>query len=94
MLMKKLRIIFRQQEFPLLLFFCSLLLFVAPFQRNADKAAVGAVFFSLFAAWICITLLLFLTSRQLPEETGNNEEQPENPAPAGNGRRLPEKMAP
>jgi len=75
MLMKKWRSILRQPEFPFLLFFCSLFLFVAPFQRNTDKAGAGATFLYLFLAWGGISLLLLLMSRELSEEPGDNKDE-------------------
>jgi len=76
MLRGKLRFILRQPEFPLLLFFFSLFLFVAPFQRNADKTGMGATFIYFFLAWGGIILVLFLMSRELSGEPDKNEDEP------------------
>ena len=74
-LMKRIRFILCQPEFSLLLFFFSLFLFVAPFQRNADKTGLEAIFFYLFLAWGFICLLLFLMSRELTATPDNNEDE-------------------
>lgn len=76
--MKKLRVIFRQPEFPFLLFPLSIFLFIAPFQRNADKTGVGAVFLYLFLAWGGISLLLLFMSRELSEKSEKVMRAPEN----------------
>jgi|GEM_PF-2892697 len=63
MLRKKMRFILRQPEFPFLLFFFSLFLFVIPFQRNTGKTGIAATFIYLFLAWSFVCLLLFFMNR-------------------------------
>ncbi|MBU4264198.1 MAG: hypothetical protein KKC76_20295 [Proteobacteria bacterium] len=78
MLRKKLQFILRQPEFPFLLFFFSLFLFVTPFKRNADKAGLEATFIYLFLAWAVICLLLFFLSREYAGKQDNiNDETDE-----------------
>jgi len=74
MLRKKLRFILRQPEFPFLLFFFSLFLFVIPFQKNADKTGLEATFIYLFLAWAVICLLLFFLSREQAGKPDKNKD--------------------
>ncbi|MBU0910307.1 MAG: hypothetical protein KKA54_12240 [Proteobacteria bacterium] len=75
--MKKIRFILRQPEFPLLLFFFSLFLFVTPFQRNSDKTGLEASFIYLFLAWGGICLLLFFMSREQAGKPNKSEGKPD-----------------
>jgi len=76
MFIKKIRFILKQPEFPLLLFFFSLFLFVAPFQRNVDKAGLGVTLTYFFLAWGGIILVLFLMSRELSEKPDHRDDEP------------------
>jgi hypothetical protein len=76
MLIKKSRSIFRQPEFPFLLFFFSLFLFVVPFQRTPDKGDAGAVFLYLFLAWGGVILLLLIMSREVAATPDKSEDEP------------------
>ena len=73
MLIKKLRAVFRQPEFSVLLFFFSLFLFVIPFQRPADKGALEVTFFCLFLLWFIVIFLIYFMSREIP--TASDKEQ-------------------
>jgi hypothetical protein len=74
--MERLKALFRQTEFHVLLFCGSLLLLTWPLVSSSDVDRIQTMFVYLFLAWGVIVLLLFLVSRSL--DTGNESDGTES----------------
>lgn len=74
--MKRFLKILGRPEFPVLLFFFALFLFVLPFQRSVELGYPSAIFTYLFLAWILIIVLLFLMSREIDSSEEDTSEDP------------------
>ena len=74
--MERLRALFQQTEFHVLLFCASLVLLGWPLVSFSDVNRLQVMFVYLFIAWAAIVILLFLVSRSL--EAGEESDDAES----------------
>ena len=74
--MERLRALFQQTEFHVLLFCVSLVLLGWPVVSFSDVNRLQVMFVYLFLAWAAIVILLFLVSRSL--EAGEESDDAES----------------
>jgi hypothetical protein len=74
--MQRLKSLFCQQEFHVLLFCLSLLLFSWPVVSFSDIDRLHTMFIYLFIVWGLIVFLLFLVSRSIQIQDESREDGP------------------
>lgn len=75
--MQRLKAVFSQQEFQVLLFFLAFVLFSWPVVSFSDFARLRSMFIYLFVLWGIIVFLLFLVSRSIDSNEEPGEDGPE-----------------
>lgn len=73
--MKRLKALFRQTEFHILLFFMCLFLFDWPLATMAGVKQLHDMFVYLFAMWAIVILLLFLVGRSQRKSDDSEDGQ-------------------